>query len=390
MFKPASPRAQLLWLTVTHGVVDAYALSVPFILPILLDRVAPENYRALFAGAFAATVAASTSIGQVGFAWLADRGAKAPFLWVGIGTAAVGMSLLGLAPNLPSAFALMLVGGLGVAAFHPQSAVAASRLSKEARGLGMSVFIFGGNVGQAVGPLALILAYSAWSTAVFAPAMLVGLVLCVALGRMYTKIARDSSATAGAGPFWSRSLCVLFLIVTVRTLTIIGFINFLSLYLDQEMGLTHIRRAFVLSGFILCGSVGMLLGGSLADRFARLPILLISLVLPTPIFLVALRADGLAFPLLLLAANFVLQVTTPLYILLGQETMERPSNLATSFVMGGAWGTAGLLQLPIGAIANVVGLAPILSGLSLLPAAAALLLPFLPRSILGLQPVKAT
>jgi FSR family fosmidomycin resistance protein-like MFS transporter len=388
MYKPASPRAQILWLTVTHGVVDAYALSVPFILPILLDRVAPENYRAFFAGAFAATGAASTSIGQVGFAWLADRGVKAPFLWLGIGTAAVGMSLLGVAPNLPVAFLLMLVGGLGVAAFHPQSAVAAARLSQGARGFGMSVFIFGGNVGQAAGPLLLILAYAAWSTAVFAPAMVVGLALCVIFGRMYVSIARDSTSKGVTGPFWSRALFVLYLIVTVRTLTVIGLLNFMSLYLDQEMALTDTRRALVLSGFILCGSVGMLLGGPLSDRFSRLPLLLVSLILPTPIFLLALRAEGFAFPLLLLAANFLLQLTTPLYILLGQETMDRPSNLATSFVMGGAWGTAGLLQLPIGAVANSVGLAPVLSGLSLLPAAAALLLPFLPRAIVGVRPAQ--
>jgi MFS transporter, FSR family, fosmidomycin resistance protein len=390
MFKPASLRTQLIWLTLTHGVVDAYALSVPFILPIILDRVAPENYRAFYAGALAATVAASTSIGQVGFAWLADRDVKAPFLLIGIATAAVGMSLLGLAPNLPTAFLLMLVGGLGVAAFHPQSAVAASRLSQGSRGLGMSVFIVGGNLGQAIGPLILILAYAAWSTAVFAPAMVVGLVLCVALGRMYIGIARENNVQPNAGPFWSRSLLVLYLIVTVRTLVILGFLNFLSLYLDRELGLSDIRRSLVLSGFILFGSVGMLVGGALADRFARLPLLLVSLLAPTPIFLLALRADGLAFPLLLLAANLILQLTTPLYIVLGQETMEHPSNLATSFVMGGAWGTAGLVMLPLGAIANATGLVPVLSGLSLLPAAAALLLPFLPRSILGVRPAAAT
>ncbi len=390
MFQPTKARTQLLWLTLTHGVVDAYALSVPFILPILLDRVAPENYRAFLAGALAATVAASTSIGQVGFAWLADRDVKAPFLLVGVGTAAVGMSLLGIAPNLPAAFLLMLVGGLGVAAFHPQSAVAASRLSKGARGLGMSFFIVGGNLGQAVGPLLLMLAYASWSTAAFAPSMVVGLALCVTFGRMYIAVARDNEVQPNAGPFWSRSLFVLYLIVTVRTLVILGFLNFLSLYLDRELGLSDMRRSLVLSGFILFGSVGMLGGGVLADRFARLPLLLFSLVAPTPIFLLALRAEGLAFPLLLLGANLILQLTTPLYIVLGQETMEHPSNLATSFVMGGAWGTAGLVMLPIGAVANAVGLAPVLAGLSFLPAATALLLPFLPRAILGVRAAGAT
>ena len=125
-------------------------------------------------------------------------------------------------------------------------------------------------------------------------------------------------------------------------------------------------------------------------RFARLPLLLFSRVAPTPIFLLALRAEGLAFPLLLLGANLILQLTTPLYIVLGQETMEHPSNLATSFVMGGAWGTAGLVMLPIGAVANAVGLAPVLAGLSFLPAATALLLPFLPRAILGVRAAGAT
>ena len=51
------------------------------------------------------------------------------------------------------AAAILIVGGLGGAAFHPPAAALAHRLGGERPGLAMSVHITGGSLGFSMGPL---------------------------------------------------------------------------------------------------------------------------------------------------------------------------------------------------------------------------------------------
>ncbi|MDE0021639.1 MAG: MFS transporter [Candidatus Poribacteria bacterium] len=351
-------------------------------LPILVDRVAPSDQRELYAGLLVAAAGAFNSIGQVGFAWIADRVRSVSFMWKGLAGAAVGISLVGLAPNLFVMIALLLVGGLGIAAFHPPSAMAANRLSIEAKGVGMSIFICGGNLGQAAGPLLLMVAYERWSNAVFLPAMIPGLLMAAAMAALFYYDAKTEKRPkpAEGAPVFNKPLIILWTIVTLRTLTTIGFLNFLSIHLKDE-GMTDVARSLILSGYLLFGSVGMLLGGYASDKFSRNGVLIASLLLPAPLFLGALALKGPLFLTTLFAGNFLLQLTTPVYIVIGQETTEQPTNLATSMVMGGAWGAAAVLNLPAGAAANQIGIVPMLSGLAFLPLICLALLTLLPSRL---------
>ena len=54
-------------------------------------------------------------------------------------------------------------------------------------------------------------------------------------------------------------------------------------------------------------------------------------------------------------------------IVMGQQMLPNNQNLATSFMMGGAWGVAGLLNYPIGMLADHFDREYILSALALLP-----------------------
>lgn len=369
-----------LWiLTVAHGVVDAYALLVSFLLPILLGELAPSHRREVYAGLFAAVGAVASSLGQTGFALLSDRTRKPFFLWGGLATAAVGMSLVGLSPNLPTAFGLVLAGGLGVAAFHPQATVAARRVSRN-KGWGVSFFVTGGNVGQAVGPFLLIFALERFGRQAFAFAMLPGVVLAFLLIPAFRGVLNGVPFSSGRNSIPYRSLGVLFLLVVARTLAYTGFLNFMSLYLS-DVGFRDVVRAAVLSGFVLFGSAGILAGGFLSDRWFRLPLIVVSSLAPTPLWIGALHVEGLLFFLLLFIGNFLYQSSTSVFIVLGQEVFPERSNLATSLMMGAAWGTAGLLALPVGAVANVVGLVPVLTGLATLPVAATPLITFLPSRL---------
>jgi hypothetical protein len=70
-------------------------------------------------------------------------------------------------------------------------------------------------------------------------------------------------------------------------------------------------------------------------------------------------------------------------IVMAQELLPLRTGMASSIVMGLAWGTAGLSLTGVGALADAVGLGPTLAGLLVLvlPALAAVLaLPGPPRT----------
>ena len=77
------------------------------------------------------------------------------FLTIGVAFTAIGLSLLWVAPSSYVVCLLLAIGGIGVASFHPQATAYAGALATEGRGMGTSIFLTGGNIGRALGPLVL-------------------------------------------------------------------------------------------------------------------------------------------------------------------------------------------------------------------------------------------
>ena len=66
----------------------------------------------------------------------------------------MGIAGAAVSPLYPLALLLVLAGGLGVAAFHPEGAKHAAHASGRKRASGMSYFNIGGNTGYALGAFA--------------------------------------------------------------------------------------------------------------------------------------------------------------------------------------------------------------------------------------------
>ena len=161
-------------------------------------------------------------------------------------------------------------------------------------------------------------------------------------------------------------------------MTTIGVLNFLSLHLDQQ-DFSNIERSAVLSLFVLAGSIGIMTGGSLSDRINRYTLLRFSLLVAPPILYAALHSSGALFLILLFLGNFTLSTSVTINIVLAQQLLPKHESLASSFAMGAAWGTAGLLNYPVGMIGDRIGLPKLLDGLVMLPLATSVLTLFLKR-----------
>ena len=379
---------KLAFLTVMHGVVDTYTTLLPHILPQLLAKLGTVTGQNQLAGILMASGNAFNSFSQLITARFADRTKSVHFLTLGVALPAAGICLLGLAPSLPFLIVLLAVAGVGGAIFHPPATVQAAQLSAKSKGTGVSIFITGGNVGQAVGPFLIILFLDKlhlslpWLSTLIVPGLLVAITGGILLKDTIEQQAKRALTKI---PLWpeikrqSLPLFVLYLISMLKTVTIIGFVTYLSLLLDQ-LGYAHTKRSMILAGFTFAGSMGILTGGKLSDVLGGSLVLLVSLVFSTPLLHLSaafITDNPVAFIVLLFAGNFVLASSSSVNIVMGQQLLPNHQSIASSFMMGAAWGVAGLITIPLGSLADQIGRVSLLRGLSILPFLTAGLLAFL-------------
>lgn len=349
-----STQKQFYFLTFTHTVLDSYATLLSHLLPLLLTKLVTTAARNSFAGTLVSLYSVFSSLGQILFGWLSDRVRTVHFLTFGIFFTAVCLSLLGLAPTKLSVYLLLAVGGLGVAAFHPQATTYAGALATEGRGLGTSIFLTGGNVGRALGPLALMAIPYRFGLESLAWGMIPGVIVALLVPKVFRNASHfnisvdDDDREVGAPlPPLRRGilfpLTVLFIIAAFRTVTAVGLESFLSIYLDNQ-NYPHQTRSFIIALFIFAGSVGIMGGGWLSNRVNTYVLLLFSLLGAPPLLYASLHTDGVLFLVFLFLGNVILASSITINIVLAQMLLRGRENIASSLMMGAAWGCRWIVE----------------------------------------------
>lgn len=377
-----STRKQFYFLTLSHTVLDSYATLLSHLQPLLLDKLATAATRNSLAGNFVAIYSVFSSFGQIVFGWLSDRVRTVHFLTIGVGFSAIGLSLLWLAPSPNSVYLLLAIGGIGVAAFHPQATTYAGALASEQRGMGISIFLTGGNIGRALGPLALLfipyrfgLEYLVWE---MIPGLLVALLVPKvlrfekALDLTVTTRGTPSDDQIPHEPLWTVAsprllpIIVLFVIAAMRTVTLTGIETFLSVHLADQ-GYSDQGRSLVIALFIFAGSMGILSSGWLMSRVNTYVLLLVSLLGAPPLLYWSLHTEGFSFLSLLFLGNVILTSSITVNIILAQMMLRGHENIASGLMMGAAWGVGGFLNKIVGVLGDQYGLPIVLDGLVMLP-----------------------
>ncbi len=377
-----SSRKQFYFLTLSHTVLDSYATLLSHLQPLLLTKLATAATRNSLAGNFVAIYSVFSSFGQILFGWLSDRLRTVHFLTIGVGFSALGLSLLWLAPSAYIVYLLLAIGGIGVAAFHPQATTYAGALASEQRGMGISIFLTGGNVGRALGPVVLLFIPYRFGMEYLVWEMLPGLVVALLVPKVL-KFEKDLDLTATTRgtpnaerrpqePLWTVAsprmlpLVVLFIIAAIRTVTLTGIETFLSVHLADQ-GYSDQGRSLVLALFIFAGSMGILSSGWLMSRVNTYVLLLVSLLGAPPLLYWSLHTDGFSFLAFLFLGNVILTSSITVNIVLAQIMLRGHESIASGLMMGAAWGVGGLLNKIVGVLGDQFGLPIVLDGLVMLP-----------------------
>ena len=139
-------------LALGHLVVDMNQGAIPPLLPFLRTAFG-LSYAA--AGVILLVASMTSSVVQPVFGYLADRAPRRWLLPWAVFLSATGVALAGLASIYWGLLALVVVSGLGVAAYHPEGYRTANQVAGDRKATGLSLFSIGGNIGIALGPPAI-------------------------------------------------------------------------------------------------------------------------------------------------------------------------------------------------------------------------------------------
>src|ERR671937_254188 len=131
-------------LAAGHLGTDFASGALPALLPFLVDRF---DLSYTLAATLMLASAVSGAVIQPLFGLWSDRRGAIWLLPAGGAVAGVGIALAADAPSYWLVLALVVVSGLGVAAYHPEGTKFAAYASGSRRASGMSAFSIGGDVG---------------------------------------------------------------------------------------------------------------------------------------------------------------------------------------------------------------------------------------------------
>ena len=369
-------RAQVGLLALGHAVTDAYAAFLSPLWPILVAKL---GISMSLVGLSTSVMNVSASFMQPLYGYWADRTRRRIFVVAGPGISAFFMCLIGIVPSYAALIAAIALAGVGVAAFHPQAATSVGTGSYRRKGLALSVFITGGAVGYAAGPLiasSFSARYGLENLYLLAfPGVLTSLTLYLFMAAPPLR----PVPVGLAGVFRDlrprlKPLSALYAMSALRSASTIGLVTFLP-FLLRERGLSLVEGGGMVSLFLLAGSVGGMVGGTLSDRIDRRTLLSGSLAAATPLLMAMNAIDhvGLSFATFLALASFTLAFSNPVNVILAQELIPNSVNTASALMIGSSWGTGGLIAATFGLFADAYGVPALLRGIAFVPAGAALL-----------------
>jgi FSR family fosmidomycin resistance protein-like MFS transporter len=371
-------------LSAGHLFTDVNQGAVAALVPFL---VAERGLSLAAAGSLVLAATLSSSIVQPLFGYFSDNRPLPVLMPLGVVLGGVGISLAGVAPSYALILACILLSGLGVAAFHPESARFANYVSGARRARGMSFFSVGGNAGFALGPVIttpLVLYFGLPGTLFLAlPAVLMGAVLLREMPRLLSFRPEPSAEAKGKNGadapdrWWPFARMVG--VVTIRSFVYFGLVTFVGAYYVRELETSPALANAALSVMLFAGALGTLLMGPLADRVGRKAVLAGSMIVLAPLiyaFTLAGPLPGMALLALIGAATIG---TFGVTVVMGQEYLPARIGVAAGITMGLSIGLGGLGAPFLGALADAYGLPTMMLAVAALPLLGLALTLTLPR-----------
>jgi FSR family fosmidomycin resistance protein-like MFS transporter len=338
----------LLLLSFGHLVTDIYQGALPAILPFLKDKLSLSY---TMAGVLLMAANFTSSILQPVFGHFSDKKEKAWLLPLGCLAAGLGLSLASIPDSFEFLLGLVVVSGLGIAAYHPEGYKTASFFTGEQAATGMSVFSVGGN-------LMLVFSLSFLALLSFQWGYL----------RSTKPLSSHSQTPVVPGP--PGAYLALFLViatVVMRSWMQLGLMTYIPFYFIEHLKGDPLYSGKLVTAFLLGGVAGTIFGSMLADRWGHKEYLVYSLLATSLLTPLILLATGPWLFVVLILVGMALISTFTVTIVMAQRLLPHRLGVASGLMVGFAIGAGGFGVTLLGVVADHFGVAVALKSILFLP-----------------------
>lgn len=364
----------LIILSLGHMVTDIYQGALPATLPFLKDKL---GLTYTMTGVILMVANFTSSILQPLFGFYSDKKEKAALLPIGLLAAGIGYSLLAMPSDYYLVLFLVVISGLGVAAYHPEGYKTAHFFTGERSVTGMSVFSVGGNLGLAIGPPMAIyvtrfLGFDALPVVIVPSLLFTALILTqrrtIAIPRLEHTAKQTEATKTTMGSYVSLFLVVA--IVIMRSWTQMGLLSYIPFYYINYLKGDPVFAGNLIFVFLACGAAGTLIGAPFADRWGHRFFIRLTMFLATinlPLMFVPFIANSYLLFFVLGVEGMLLISTFSVTIVMAQRLLPNRLGVASGLMVGFAIGTGGIGVTLLGIVADNFGVPVALESIMVLP-----------------------
>ena len=337
-----------------HFVHDIFTA---FVAPLLPEIIKIMQITLTQAGTLSAFLQVPSLLNPI-IGYIDDRRNLRTLLILAPGMTATFLSFIGLAPNYTSLVFLFLIAGISVAVFHATAPSRLARLSGNNIGLGMSLFMGGGELGRTLGPLLAVWAVSLFTIRGIVPLALIGWIASLILWLRLKKLPVDKKSTRQLSNIFPGAF-KFFLpvagLVLFRGLMITSLGTYLPTFLTGE-GANLWAAGSSLAIYQLAGSAGAIVSGTLSDKIGRRKVLTITIMGSSLLLLLFLASNNwLTLPLLILL-GFLNLTMQPVMLALVQDYFPNQRSMANGSYMTLSFIGFSITSIAIGAMGDWLGL----------------------------------
>lgn len=382
--------AVLLALSFSHMFNDLNSSLVPSLYPNF-----KASYGLNFAevGLITLVNQATASLFQPFIGLYTDRHPMAYSLPLGMCASLIGILLMAMATSFTLLLVAVALVGVGAAVFHPEASRIARNASGGRHGLAQSLFQVGGNLGSAIGPLAVALVIAGRTqerVAWFAIVPLLAIVLLYNISRWHQRHTVSTRTKAAAarldGGLLSRrrtgaALLILLVLIFSKYIYMASLTSYYTFYLIDRFHVSVQNAQLHLFVFLAAVAVGTLVGGPIGDRYGRKYVIWGSILGVCPFTLALPYVNLLWTGILSIAIGLILSSAFSAIVVYGTELIPGKVGMIAGLFFGLAFGTAGVAAAALGELADMTSLAYVYHLCAFLPiiGAVAAFLPDLDR-----------
>lgn len=363
MMRKKAALSVLLMVSMGHLLNDMFQAVIPAIYPMIKESLGLSFMQI---GAITLVNQITSSLLQPMVGYLSDKHPRPYELAIGMCFTLTGLLLLSVANSFPLVLVSVAFVGVGSSVLHPESSKVARMASGGAKGMAQSIFQIGGNIGRAIGPVAvalIVVPHGQGSIRWFALLAIVAICLLARIGRWYKRQLELYGRSKSKFDIENEShltrhqiviaLIVLLVLMFSKDFYTANIQSYLTFYMIDKFGLSVTASQYVLFAFLVSTAVGLLIGGELGDRYGRKYVIWVSILGSSP-FALLLPYCSLTWTIVLvILVGLVMSSAMSAILVYGTELLPGNVGMISGAFFGLSFGLGGIGSAIFGWLADV-------------------------------------